>query len=175
MDPDPLAWPAQQNAITSPKPMVVDRPVSSVMSAPVLSVRRDSPLQDAVQLMSEHHISGLPVLGEQGELVGELTEQDLMVRESGFDAGPYVMLLDAVIYLRNPLQWDKQVHQVLGNTVADVMGAHPHVCAADTTLQAAAKQLHESRIQRLFVLDGERRPVGVLTRGDVVRALAAAG
>ena len=33
-----------------------------------------------------------------------------MVRESGVDAGPYVMLLDSVIYLRNPLNWDKQVH-----------------------------------------------------------------
>jgi predicted transcriptional regulator len=98
-----------------------------------------------------------------------------MVRESGFDAGPYVMLLDAVIYLRNPLQWDKQVHQVLGNTVGDVMADHPHTCTADTTLQAAAKQLHESKVQRLFVLDDQRRPVGVLTRGDVVRALAAAG
>jgi CBS domain-containing protein len=155
--------------------MVVDRPVSAVMTSPVLSVRRDTPLQDAVQLLSDRHISGLPVVGEAGELVGELTEQALMVRESGFDAGPYVMLLDAVIYLRNPLQWDKQVHQVLGNTVADVMGEHPHTCTADTTLQAAAKQLHDNKVQRLFVLDEQRRPVGVLTRGDVVRALAAAG
>lgn len=155
--------------------MVVDRPVSAVMTSPVLSVRRDTLLQEAVQMLSDRHISGLPVVGEEGELVGELTEQALMVRESGFDAGPYVMLLDAVIYLRNPLQWDKQVHQVLGNTVGDVMADHPHTCTADTTLQAAAKQLHESKVQRLFVLDDERRPVGVLTRGDVVRALAAAG
>ncbi len=155
--------------------MVVESPVSAVMSSPVLSVRRDTPLQAAVQLMSDHHVSGLPVLGDDGELVGELTEQDLMVRESGFDAGPYVMLLDAVIYLRNPLQWDKQVHQVLGNSVGDVMSDHPHSCTDDTTLQAAARQLHEGRVQRLFVLDGQRRPLGVLTRGDVVRALAAAG
>ncbi|MFN9636756.1 MAG: CBS domain-containing protein [Synechococcaceae cyanobacterium] len=155
--------------------MVVERPVAEVMSSPVIQVGRDTPLQEAVKLMSEHHVSGLPVVGEQGELVGELTEQDLMVRESGFDAGPYVMLLDAVIYLRNPLQWDKQVHQVLGNTVADVMSDHPHTCTGDTTLQEAAKQLHESKVQRLFVLDEQRRPVGVLTRGDVVRALASAG
>jgi CBS domain-containing protein len=155
--------------------MVVESPVSAVMSSPVLSVRRDTPLQAAVQLMSDHHVSGLPVLGDDGELVGELTEQDLMVRESGFDAGPYVMLLDAVIYLRNPLQWDKQVHQVLGNSVGDVMRDHPHSCTDVTTLQAAARQLHEGRVQRLFVLDGQRRPLGVLTRGDVVRALAAAG
>jgi len=155
--------------------MVVERSVAEVMTSPVLSVQRATPLQEAVKLMSENHVSGLAVVGEAGELVGELTETDLMVRESGFDAGPYVMLLDAVIYLRNPLEWDRQVHQVLGNTVADVMGSHLHACEASTPLPAAAKLLHDRSTQRLFVLDGERRPVGVLTRGDVVRALAAAG
>jgi len=142
------------------------------MSAPVLSVSAETPLQEAVKLLSEKHISGLPVVDAAGLLVGELSEQDLMVRESGFDAGPYVLLLDAVIYLRNPLQWDKQVHQVLGNTVAELMNSHPHSCAADLPLPAAAKLLNERSTQRLFVLDAQHKLVGVLTRGDVVRALA---
>ena len=155
--------------------MVVDRRVADVMSAPVRTVLATTPLQEAVQQLSEHHISALAVVDGAGALVGELTEQDLMVREGGFDAGPYVLLLDSVIYLRNPLQWDKQVHQVLGSTVGEVMSQHPHSCSAETPLPAAARQLHDRSTQRLFVLDGERRPVGVLTRGDVVRALAAAG
>ena len=142
------------------------------MTAPVLSVSAETPLQEAVKLLSEKHISGLPVVDAAGLLVGELSEKDLMVRESGFDAGPYVMLLDAVIYLRNPLQWDKQVHQVLGNTVAELMSSHPHSCAADLPLPAAAKLLNERSTQRLFVLDANHKLVGVLTRGDVVRALA---
>lgn len=147
--------------------------VATVMSQPLLSVQPDTPLQEAVQLMSEHHISGLPVLDQDGKLLGELSEKDLMVRESGFEAGPYVLLLDAVIYLRNPLEWDRQVHQVLGNTVADVMGSHPHTCQGDLGLPAAARLLHDSSTQRLFVLDSNQRAIGVLTRGDVVRALAA--
>jgi CBS domain-containing protein len=154
---------------------VVQQPVSAVMTSPVLRVSESSPLQDAVQLMSEHHVSGLAVVDGSGALVGELTEQDLMVRESGFDAGPYVMLLDAVIYLRNPLNWDKEVHQVLGSTVGEVMSKTPHSCSADLGLPAAAKLLHERSTQRLFVLDDQKQPVGVLTRGDVVRALAKVG
>ena len=142
------------------------------MTAPVLSVSAETPLQEAVKLLSEKHISGLPVVDAAGLLVGELSEKDLMVRESGFDAGPYVLLLDAVIYLRNPLQWDKQVHQVLGNTVAELMNSHPHSCTADLPLPAAAKLLNERSTQRLFVLDANHKLVGVLTRGDVVRALA---
>ena len=86
-----------------------------------------------------------------GALVGELTEQDLMVRESGFDAGPYVMFLDAVIYLRNPLEWDRQVHQVLGSTVAEVMRAKPHTCSGDTTLPAAARVRVEAPLDAGFL------------------------
>ncbi|MEB3332931.1 MAG: CBS domain-containing protein, partial [Synechococcaceae cyanobacterium] len=80
-----------------------------------------------------------------------------------------------VIYLRNPLNWNKEVHQVLGSTVGEVMNAKVHTCSADLPLPAAAKQLHEGSTQRLFVVDGASKPIGVLTRGDVVRALAAAG
>jgi len=80
-----------------------------------------------------------------------------------------------VIYLRNPLQWDKQVHQVLGNTVGEVMSHHPHSCDSELALPSAAKLIHERSTQRLFVLNAKKQPVGVLTRGDVVRALAAAG
>ena len=39
-------------------------------------------------------------------------------------------------------------------------------------LPKAASQLHDRSTQRLFVLDDQRAPIGVLTRGDVVRALA---
>ena len=154
--------------------MVLQPTVGAVMSAPVLTVMAETPLQDAVTLLSDHHVSGLPVVDAKGALAGELTEQDLMVRESGVDAGPYVMLLDSVIYLRNPLNWDRQVHQVLGNTVGDLMHRESHSCEQTLPLPKAASMLHEKGTQRLIVVDDQRRPIGVLTRGDVVRALASA-
>ena len=152
--------------------MVLQLTVADVMTQPVLSVTPDTTLQQAVQLINDHHISGLPVVNDDGTLIGELTEQDLMVRESGVDAGPYVMLLDSVIYLRNPLNWDKQVHQVLGTCVKDLMRKDVHTCGTDLALPKAASQLHDRSTQRLFVLEESGKPVGVITRGDVVRALA---
>ena len=154
--------------------MVLQQTVGEVMSAPVLTVTAETPLQDAVSLLNDHHVSGLPVVDGEGVLIGELTEQDLMVRESGVDVGPYVMLLDSVIYLRNPLNWDRQVHQVLGNSVGDLMHRDSHSCQSSLPLPKAASMLHDKGTQRLIVVDSERRPVGVLTRGDVVRALASA-
>ncbi|KZR89732.1 CBS domain-containing protein [Synechococcus sp. MIT S9508] len=154
--------------------MVLQQTVGEVMSAPVLTVTAETTLQDAVSMLNDHHVSGLPVVDGEGVLIGELTEQDLMVRESGVDVGPYVMLLDSVIYLRNPLNWDRQVHQVLGNTVGDLMHRDSHSCEVSLPLPKAASMLHEKGTQRLIVVDVQRHPVGVLTRGDVVRALASA-
>ena len=154
--------------------MVLQQTVGEVMSAPVLTVTAETLLQDAVSLLNDHHVSGLPVVDGEGVLIGELTEQDLMVRESGVDVGPYVMLLDSVIYLRNPLNWDRQVHQVLGNSVGDLMHRDSHSCEVSLPLPKAASMLHEKGTQRLIVVDAQRHPVGVLTRGDVVRALASA-
>ena len=88
--------------------MVSQTIVKDFMSSPVITVLPATALKEAVQLLSENHFSGLPVVNDQEQLIGEITEQDLMVRESGIDAGPYVLLLDSVIYLRNPLNWDKK-------------------------------------------------------------------
>ncbi|HGY5535508.1 MAG: CBS domain-containing protein [Prochlorococcus sp.] len=155
--------------------MVHQQTVKDFMSEPVLSVMPATSLQDAVQLLNDHHISGLPVVNDEGKLVGELSEQDLMVRESGVDAGPYVLLLDSVIYLRNPLNWDKQVHQVLGTSVNDLMRSETHSCKETLPLARAAALLHDRSTQRLFVIDDQRKPVGVITRGDIVRALSKQG
>ena len=155
--------------------MVLQQTVKDVMSKPVITVLPATSLQEAVQLLTDQHISGLPVVNDEGQLVGELTEQDLMVRESGVDAGPYVLLLDSVIYLRNPMNWDKQVHQVLGTSVNDLMRSETHSCKETLPLARAAAMLHDRSTQRIFVIDEQRKPVGVITRGDVVRALARHG
>jgi len=53
---------------------------SDVMTSPAISVKPDMPLIDAVRLMLQQRISGLPVVDDSGELVGILTEGDLLRR-----------------------------------------------------------------------------------------------
>ncbi len=148
------------------------RLVKDFMSIPVHTVRPDTALPEAVQLLSDHHISGLPVVNNDGQLIGELTEKDLMVRESGIDVGPYLLLLDSLIYLNNPISWDKQVHQVLGSTVKELMSRNIHTCDQALPLSKAAKLLNDRGTQRLIVVDDDDIPIGIITRGDVVRALS---
>ncbi|MCY4331257.1 MAG: CBS domain-containing protein [Cyanobacteria bacterium MAG CAR1_bin_15] len=83
-----------------------------------------------------------------------------------------MVFLDSVIYLRNPLRWEREVHQMLVETAEAVMNRSPHTCNSAMSLQGAAALLHEAGTERLFVVDSGAL-TGVFSRADLVRAMAA--
>ncbi|AFY64634.1 CBS domain-containing protein [Geitlerinema sp. PCC 7407] len=148
------------------------RTVADVMTRDPITVQPDAPLKDAIQILADKRISGLPVVDQSGKLVGVISETDLMWRESGVTPPAYIMLLDSVIYLENPARYDRDLHKALGQSVGEVMSRDPVTISPDKTLGEAARILHERSVHRLPVIDDQHRIVGILTRGDVVRAMA---
>jgi CBS domain-containing protein len=146
--------------------------VAELMNRDLLTVTPTTPLSEAIHLLVDRQISGLPVVDEAGKLVGVISESDLMWREKGLDRPLYLMFLDSVIYLQNPAERDRDLHKVLGQTVGEVMTAGAISTTADATLPTAARIMHDKKIHRLPVVDAEDRPIGIITQGDIVRAIA---
>jgi CBS domain-containing protein len=146
--------------------------VAELMNRDLLTVTPTTPLSAAIHLLVDRQISGLPVVDESGKLVGVISESDLMWREKGLDRPLYLMFLDSVIYLQNPAERDRDLHKVLGQTVGEVMTAGAISITADATLPTAARVMHDKKIHRLPVVDAADRPIGIITQGDIVRAIA---
>ncbi len=146
--------------------------VADAMSRDPIVVRPETPLNEAIQIIAERRISGLPVVDDAGQLVGIISETDLMWQETGVDPPPYIMFLDSVIYLKNPAQYERELHKALGQTVGEVMSRDPITISSDKPLKEAAQLMHEREIRRLPVLDAQGQVKGILTRGDIIRAMA---
>ena len=147
--------------------------VADVMSRDPIVVRVETPLNEAIQILAEHHISGLPVVDDVGKLVGIISETDLMWQETGVTPPAYIMFLDSVIYLKNPATYERDLHKALGQTVGEVMTKNPITISPDKTLREAATIMHDRSVHRLPVLDDTDQVIGILTRGDIIRAMAA--
>lgn len=149
--------------------------VADVMSRDPISVRPETPLQEAIKIMAERRISGLPVVDEAGKLIGVLSETDLMWRETGVTPPAYIMILDSVIYLENPARYDRDLHKALGQTVGEVMTKEDSLITTepDQPLQTAAQLMHDKNIRRLPVVNDAGQIIGILTRGDIIREMAA--
>lgn len=148
--------------------------VADIMTRDPIVVHPDTPLDEAITILAERRISGLPVVDASGYLVGIISEGDLMWRESGVTPPPYIMVLDSVIYLENPAKYQRELHKALGQTVGEVMTKNAHTIKPEKSLRDAAQLMHEKEVHRLPVLDPTGKVIGILTRGDVVRAMASA-
>ena len=150
----------------------MSKTVADVMTSEVLTVKKETPLKEAIQILADKKISALPVVAESGKLVGIISEGDLMWQESGVEAPPYIMLLDSIIYLQNPAQHDKEIHKALGQTVGEVMSDRPLTIKPEQLVREAARLMHDKKIRRLPVIDEQERIIGIITQGDIVRMMA---
>lgn len=146
--------------------------IAEVMTPNPLTVNPHTPLQEAIKILAENHISGLPVVDETTKLVGFLSETDLMWQESGIDPPPYIMFLDSVIYLQNPARYEKEVHKALGQTVGEVMSDQPISVSPQQNLREAAHIMSEKKVRSLPVVNNVHQVVGILTQGDIIRTMA---
>ncbi|HAC63880.1 MAG TPA: phosphoribulokinase [Cyanothece sp. UBA12306] len=147
--------------------------VADVMTPNVITVTPQTPLPEAIQILAEKKISGLPVVDDSGKLIGVISETDLMWQETGVEPAPYIMILDSVIYLQNPARYEKEIHKALGQTVGEVMSDHPISIKSSQSLREAAHIMHEKKIRRLPVVDDTgKQVIGILTQGDIIRSMA---
>ncbi|MFM7560603.1 CBS domain-containing protein [Cylindrospermopsis raciborskii] len=150
----------------------MSKTVAQVMTHNPIMVSPQTPLKQAIQILAEKQISGLPVVDDMGKLVGIISETDLMWQETGITPPAYIMFLDSVIYLQNPVTYERDLHKALGQTVGEVMSNNPITISPDQSLKAAAKIIQDHKVRRLPVIDDTGTVIGILTRGDIIRTMA---
>lgn len=119
---------------------IVKRAENGMIYDPV-TIRRGSTVKDALDMMAEYHIGGIPVVDDEGHLVGIVTNRDL----------------------RFERRLDRNVDDVM--TSENLVTTHMR-----TDLSDAAQILQENKIEKLPVVDSENKLVGLITYKDITKA-----
>lgn len=137
-----------------------------VMTVPVLTVQPDTDVKDIAAMMVTHHISGLPVMTPEGELVGVVTEADLLHKEAGSSRQ------DPRFFAGLPPFGQAAVaaRKAAGLVARDLMTSPVITVDEETPLREVAALMVRRKINRVPVLRGGR-VTGIVSRADVVRAL----
>jgi CBS domain-containing protein len=142
-----------------------------VMTSPVVTVKATASVKDVARLFLERRISGVPVVDDQGQIVGIVSEGDLVHRsEIGTERQhPWWLVLMAgdeglaAEYIR--------AH---AKRVADIMTRNVITATPDTPLHEIAEMLEKYGIKRIPIVHDEQL-VGVISRANIVQAIATSG
>ncbi|WP_432839565.1 CBS domain-containing protein [Dactylosporangium sp. CA-092794] len=136
--------------------------VRDVMTKSVATVPPDLGYREIVERLVERGISALPVVGDDGAVLGVVSEADLLhkVQFNGAD-------VHAGLFERRRARQAKE--KATGETAAELMTSPAVTVAASATLTAAAQLMERHEVKRLPVLDDDGKLVGVVARSDLLR------
>ncbi|MDF7674928.1 CBS domain-containing protein [Acetobacteraceae bacterium ESL0709] len=142
------------------------RTVSEVMHTNVLHIGPTEPLTSAINIMDEKGIGALPVVTDEGELVGVVSSTDLLWR-SELDTGA----VPEGFFSRFTHEDNARIFiHLYGRQVCDVMTRGPISIPPETPLNEAIEIMRHKAIHRLYVTQ-DSRLVGVISGRDVMRVL----
>jgi CBS domain-containing protein len=148
--------------------------ISEIMDSNPPTLAPDASVEAVVAAMREHELPGLPVVDEDGQLVGIVTEADMVLPDDQGDLHipHYVNLFGGTVFLESLDRYEERLRKAFASTAEDMMTRDPDTVGPDTSVREAARLIHESGHNRLPVVENGRL-VGVVTRLDVLGALAA--
>lgn len=140
-----------------------------IMTRKVITVKADTSIRDAANLMLQKHISGLPVVDEAGRLIGMVSEGDFIRRVEIGTQTPRIRWLD---FLMGPGKSAVDFAHEHGRKVSEVMTQGDLFTATeDMPLEELVQLMERNDVKRVPVVSGDML-VGIVTRADLLRAVA---
>jgi CBS domain-containing protein len=144
---------------------------SDVMIKNVVTVGPETPTRTVAKLLLEKGFSAVPVIADNGAVIGMVSEGDLIASEIGSRAPGRGWWLELLAEGEDLATEFVDYLKAVDRPAREVMTAPVVTVAEDTPVEAIAQTLQAHNIKRVPVLR-EGRVVGIVTRADLVRALA---
>jgi CBS domain-containing protein len=150
--------------------------VAEIMDADAPTVAPETGVEQVWRLMRESEVTGLPVVNAGGRCVGIVTENDLVIadEEGELRIPHYLELLGGLVFLEPLRHLEAKLKKASAATAEQLMSEDPVTVEADAPVREAARLIAAKHHNRLPVVE-HGRYVGLVTRADVVAALADAG
>ncbi len=144
--------------------------VSEIMTKDVITVKEDTPISDIAELLFDRNLTGVPVVSEDGRIVGIITEYDLMSDASKIHIPTYINLLTQLKMISGDTESiKKNIDDIKRIRAEDIMTSPVVTISKDAEVAEAARIFTRQRINPLPVVDGAGVLQGIISRADIVK------
>jgi CBS domain-containing protein len=159
-----------ESAARTARAQGADPRVADIMEREVVTIAPDATVHELVLLLRDKDLGGVPVVDDDGLLVGIVTEGDLVIEDADVRLPHYFELFGNLVYLGGQKKFEERLKKMVGNSVADVMTTEVFTVAPDDPAPRAANIMVDKKVNRVPVVDGDRL-VGIVARHDIIRML----
>src|SRR3989344_4580340 len=142
---------------------------SEIMNKNVVSVSPNTPVLEAAKIISDRNLDGIPVVDESGQLIGILTEYDLITKTSPINID-FIKQILSDIKSKN----DGKTENLSELTVKEVMNPEPLTLKGDATYEEVIQTFKDHhRVNPIPVIDDQNHLIGLVTEYDLINKTSA--
>lgn len=146
--------------------------VTDIMTAEIATVEPGTPIAEVARLMASADISGVPVIDPaNGELVGLITELEMIERQVTFDMPTYTRVLDATFVIAER-DSEEKLARILATTAGELMEETVYSIREDASIEEVATLMFERKVNPVPVISLDGQVIGIVSRSDIVRLMA---
>jgi len=141
-----------------------------VMTRDVITVKKETTIRELAELFARHRISSAPVADDNGNMIGIVTETDLIEQDKSLHIPTVISLFDWVIYLESDKKFEKELKKMTGQTVGDIFTPEAETVAPSTPISEVADIMSSRKIHAIPVVE-DHKVVGIVARIDLIRTM----
>lgn len=142
-----------------------------IMVKKVITISKDASVGELSELLVNNKISGVPVVDSSGKILGIVTEADIIIKDADLHFPRYFKLLDGIIYLESFRKFKNNLKKYLGSRVEDIMTDRVKTVEENTPVSDIASMMINNNVNRIPVVDKDKKVVGIITRRDIVKSM----
>ncbi len=144
--------------------------VGEIMTTQLITVTKETSVRELANLFTTHRVGSVPVVDDGGNLLGIVTETDLIGQDKSLHIPTVISLFDWVIYLESDKKFEKELKKVTGRSVGDIFTDEVVTVAPGDPVSRAADIMTEQRVNAVPVVEGKKL-VGIISRIDMIRTM----
>jgi CBS domain-containing protein len=145
--------------------------VREIMTQDVVTVRTDTPVTVVARMFREKAISGMPVVDDEGMVVGIITEVDLIARHARPHFPTYIAFLDSIIYLESTKRYRESMRRILATTAGELMTTPVRTVSPEMDVQDLAAFMVEQRVNPVPVVNDQGQLLGIVSHTDLLQMI----
>lgn len=144
--------------------------VANIMTKDVVTVKKETTVRELAEIFETRHFGSLPVVDEEGTLVGIVSASDLIEQGRSLHIPTVISLFDWVIPLESEKSLERDLRRMTAQTVGEICTTEVVTIAPSDPVSAAADIMSERKLHALPVVEGKKL-VGIVARIDIIRSL----
>ncbi len=142
-----------------------------IMTEEIITVTKNTSIKKLSDLFIKHKVNGFPVLDEEGQLIGIVTEKNLIEQSKNLHIPTVIALFDAVIYLESGKNFEEEVKRYSATQVEDIFTSNVVTVSPNTDIHEIASLMADKSVHSIPVMEG-KKILGIIGKLDIIKGLA---